>query len=256
MKRFVVLLLLAVACHREEPAQSRPEAGTPPAGAPATSAPPAASEPSTSTTATAPSLPAVSGPKLMPVDEATKDPSLVAFRTQLLDIVRRKDTAALLAVVEPTIRTTFGGGGGVADLRKQWKLDDADSHLWNELDEIFRNGGKFQQGGDTSRFWAPYVYSAWPDSHDAFAYFAILGENVPLRSGPTDSAPPVALLSHDIVEGIESAQEHPPDFRRIRTADKREGWVAAKNVRSPIGYRAGLVKKNGTWKIEALVAGD
>jgi hypothetical protein len=242
MKRAVfALLFVFAACERPSTpsAESRPDSSVTPTPAPVT-----------------PAVPVVTGPKLMPVDEATNDPTLVAFRTQILDIVRRKDVAALLALVDPKIRTSFGGGGGTADLRRQWKLDEPDSQLWNELDEIFRNGGRFQQGGDTPRFWAPYVYSAWPDSHDAFTHFAVLGQNVPLRSGPTEAAPPIATLSYDIVEGIDSAEEHPADFRRIRTADKREGWVAAKSIRSPIGYRAGVVKKPEGWRIEALVAGD
>src|SRR5207253_3094380 len=65
---------------------------------------PATTTPSTTTTAAeatpppppaAPAAPSVAGPKLMPVDEASGDPSLVAFRDELSAAVRRRDTDAV-----------------------------------------------------------------------------------------------------------------------------------------------------------------
>lgn len=192
----------------------------------------------------------------MPVDEAAADPELSAFRTQLLDAVRRKDANAVLGMLDPKIRTNFGGGGGGADFRRQWKLDQPDSPLWSELEAIFTHGGTFQKEGTERRFWAPYVYSAWPEDRDAFTSLAVTGEQVPLRSGPSGTAPMIATLHYDLVDAVQSSGEAPAEFRHVRTADGRDGWVAARDVRSPIGYRAGLVRKNGLWKIEALVAGD
>jgi len=42
----------------------------------------------------------------------------------------------------------------------------------------------------------------------------------------------------------------------VKTSGGVEGWVAAADVYSPIGYRAGFSNRTGEWKLEALVAGD
>jgi hypothetical protein len=79
---------------------------------------------------------------------------------------------------------------------------------------------------------------------------------VPLHAAADASSPALATLRYDIVEIIQGTGETPAGFKHVRTADGKEGWVATDAVRSPIAHRAGIVQKNGTWKIEALVAGD
>ena len=43
---------------------------------------------------------------------------------------------------------------------------------------------------------------------------------------------------------------------KVRLKDGREGWLWAKEVRSPIDYRATIEKRKGKWMITAFVAGD
>jgi hypothetical protein len=240
MKRLPLLVvLLSLACRENRSTESQAvttAAETTAAETITTAPPPAAAE--------APAAPSVNGPKLMPVDEASSDPSLVAFRTGLLDAVRRRDADAVVAMADPKIRTSFGGGGGAADLRASLK----NPGVWEDLEQILTQGGKFQ--GES--FWAPYVYSAWPDAHDAFRFVAITGDSVPLRESADASAKVIATLSHDIVE----AKEEKGDWQQVKTADGKTGWVEASSVRSPVGYRAGFLKMDGKWKMNALVAGD
>jgi len=172
--------------------------------------------------------------KLLPVDEASRDPTFVAYRAQLLAAVRRRDSAAVLAATDPNIRTGFGDEGGIKDL----KLDT----LWSELEQILTLGGTFRSG----MFWAPYVYSAWPESHDAFQHVAVIAANVPLRETPAGRT--IATLAYDILRRL-------PD-QRVETMDGRKGWIESRFVRSPIDYRAGFTKRGGEWKMTALVAGD
>ena len=190
---------------------------------------------------TASQLPAVMGPKLLPVDEATKDPSLVAFRTELLAAVRARDFDKIVSMTDPKIRTDFGGGGGSDALRKA--LQDAD--VLRDLEFLLTHGGKFV--GES--FWAPYVYSAWPEAHDAFEHYAVIGENVPLYDRQHGQV--IANLSHDIVRRASDV-----DAINIRTADGRQGWIEPGQLYSPVGYRAGFVRVGGRWKMNALVAGD
>ena len=248
MKRLLCVVLLSVAC-RENP--------SPESQATVTTSETTVSEAPVTVTETAPVqatvpvndiAPLVKGPKLVPVDEASGDPSLVAFRDELLAAVRRGDVDALVALADPKIRTSFGDGGGAAELRRGLK----EGSLMKELEQILPLGGKFVGTGETRSFWAPYVYSAFPDSHDVFQSLVVIGEKVPLRQTPKGDAHVMALLSHDIVE----IGKKEGDWQQIKTADGRHGWVEKRSVRSPIGYRAGFLKMDGKWRMNALVAGD
>lgn len=213
-----------------------------------------ASPPTPTAASSAPALPSVSGPKLPLVDEGPTDPSFAAYRRQLLDIVQRHDAAALIAAVDPKIRTSFGDGGGIEDLRRQWKLDAPDSPLWRELEQILTLGGTFRGEGAERSFWAPWVYSAWPESHDAFTSLAVIGDGISLHETPDRSAPVIARLSYDIVTPSSDARDD--GWREIKIADGRSGWIESKSLRSPIEYRAGFQQRDGVWRMTALVAGD
>ena len=197
----------------------------------------------------------VSAPgNLCPVDNADRDPTFVAYREQLQAAVAARDTATLLSLIDPNVRTDFGGGGGLDDFRKQWALDSPDSPLWRALDDILRLGGSFRGAGDETSFWAPYVYAVWPESADAFEHVAAVRANVALREKPDPNAAVVAEVDWAVLRLVGGA---PSDqWRQVRTADGKEGFVAAADVRSPIGYRAGFNRVNGQWKMTALVAGD
>lgn len=245
MKRsLTILLFLTFAC-RENVA---PESVTTTTSETATAPSPIAPElPSTPPAATS-TAGAVNGPKLMPVDDAPQDAALVAYRNQLLEAVRRNDAAGVVALVDPKIRTSFGDGGGAAEFRKAISREE----VMADLEFVLSHGGRFQGEGDSRSFWAPYVYGAWPEEHDAFQSLAVIDGNVPLRESKDPSSPVVATLAYDIVTLVMSEGE----LRQVKTGDGKIGWVDARHVRSPIGYRAGFNKVQGQWKMNAFVAGD
>src|SRR5215469_11392998 len=136
--------------------------------------------------------------KLLPVDEAAKDPSFKAFRDALIDAVKRKDTQFVLEVVAPDILSDFGGGNGIQNFKTKWRLGNAaESKLWAELETILSMGGSFRVEDGKKSFWAPYVYSAWPDDldcgEDAQCY-AVTGDHVNVRREPNSAAPIVRSL--------------------------------------------------------------
>jgi len=230
---FLFLTLFAVACGTES--------STPPTTA---STPPAA-EPATPTTPATPAPPVCTAAanRLCPVDEGANDASFVEFRNRLREAVRSKDEKALLELIDPKVRTSFGDGGGIEEFRAP------DSKLLPELAKVLDLGGTFREG----MFWAPYVYSAWPESIDAFEHLAAIRDSVPIRSNPSASAPVVATASWSI---LQLAQGREDGWLRVKTAEGVEGWVAAADVHSPVGYRAGFSKRSGKWLMEAFVAGD
>lgn len=244
MRKFAFALLLVAACQRAEVVESTTRAAetTETVSSTTTTAP----EESTTQAPTPSAPPAVTGPKLAFVDEAAKDPSFAAYRDQLLAAVRARDAKTVLALSDPNIRTSFGEGGGRAALEQALKEE-----VWGELEQILTLGGSFREG----MFWAPYVYSAWPESQDAFETLAVIGDDVPLRESGDAGAPAIATLSRDLVTRA-SAPGAGGAWTKVKTADGKTGFVDAKSLRSPVGYRAGFLKTKDGWRMNAWVAGD
>jgi len=239
----VALSLIAMLGGACAPAVSPQVAGQPVAASAPT--PVAAPTPGASS---APAVPRV----LLPVDEASRDPSFVAFRESLMDVVARKDRAALLAVIDPTgIRSSFGGDGTLAEFENLWSLDRPDSKLWPELLTVLSMGGAFESD---DAFWAPYVFSSFPESVDAFEWLAITGQKAPLHSEPRDESPILARLDYTLVRSPDAPE--PGDWTRVTLDDVGTGFVRSDLVRSPVDYRAVFTKRDGRWVMTAFVAGD
>jgi hypothetical protein len=257
-------LLFLVAC-REEPRQTgaaHPGTGTRGNGTQATVATqqatttiPADLPATASAIATEPPACTPRSDRLCPVDQGASDPSFVAFRKELADAVRDKNEEKLMLLVDPQVRTSFGGDGGAASFRRSWRTSSPHSPLWSELRAILQSGGSFQGNSEERSFWAPYVYSSWPDAYDAFEYVAALGPVVSLRSKAGDHAPVVTTLDWRIVKLMPETKEN-SRWRHVRTTEGKEGWVKSDDVRSPIAYRAGFSKRRGKWLMDALVSGD
>lgn len=203
-----------------------------------------------------PVAPCRPGPeRLCPVDEAASDPAFAAYRTALLQVVAARDLEALRRMVDPGVRTSFGGGGGFKALIDQWEAGSGSAALWDELDGILRGGGAFRGEGESRSFWAPYVYASWPEDVDAYEHVAATGSGVVIRERPDPEGAEVARVDYEILELVRREEES-DEWARVRTQSGVEGWVASGEVRSPIGYRAGFNRVDGTWRMTALVAGD
>jgi len=183
--------------------------------------------------------------RLCPSDAGASDPSFAQFRKELRAAIEQKNQAELLKHIAPDVRTSFGGGGGLAAFKTK-------SDLWPALRTILDLGGNFTGEGDAKSFWAPYVYANWPESIDAFENVAALRAGVVLRAASSPDAAQVATVDWEILKVISRNGA----WMNVKTSGGVEGWVSSADVYSPIGYRAGFSKRGGEWKLEALVAGD
>lgn len=194
--------------------------------------------------------------KLLPVDEAKKDPSFHAFRRELVAALRRGDRVFVLGVVDPKITASFGGHEGIEGFKKYWDLDRPGPEGWNRLRDtlltILDLGGSFQGDG----FCAPYVFSRWPDDRDAFEYSAVIGRGVALRSGPSLSAPVLTRLTYDLVKVPSRGADGDGAWVKVIAPSGKPGYVSGRYLRSPIDYRACFKKAGGKWRMTVLVAGD
>ena len=196
--------------------------------------------------------------KLYPVDDAVRDPSFFTFRSQLLQALQRRDTTYLYSVMAPQIKNSFGGDDSIAGFKRLWKIEQANSPVWEQLTQVLSMGGKL--AGNT--FTAGYVFSHWPDAIDAFEFVAITGQNVSVRSEPSATATRIASLSFDIValkdwqDLSEEGRLTADTWAQLELGDGRNGWVYGRYVYSPVGYRAMFEKRYGRWLLVFLLAGD
>jgi hypothetical protein len=191
--------------------------------------------------------------RLPPIDQSSSDPSFARFRSVLTDILLRRDVRSLTAVLSPTILNSFGGDGGIREFRQQWQLDKPQrSDLWKVLLTVIGLGCT----SDGPRaFIAPYTFSRFPDSLDAFLYTVVVNRAAKLYKSPDASAPVIEQLHWDLLKLNADAS---PDQKwlQVVSAAGRSGWVHASDTRSPVDYRARFEKTGDTWKITYLLAGD
>ena len=200
------------------------------------------------------------GAKLQPVDEAPNDAEFMNFRKQLIHAVRKHDLTFVLSVLDPQIKNSFGGESGTDEFKSMWQPESADSQLWDTLLRLLSMGGSFSGKDSELYFLAPYVYSRWPNEFDPFEYAAITGTNVNLRREASPDAPVLARLSYNIVklDPDESSANEITDssWVRVTTLDGISGYVSSRYLYSPVGYRAGFIKRDGKWRMQFLIAGD
>jgi hypothetical protein len=187
--------------------------------------------------------PLVQGPKLRPVYEWEKDNTLNAFRGQMIELIRTRDTKRLFDHVDPNVHISFGPGSGIEAFQRAWYVEPH----WEEIYAIFFMGGGVLL--DSHHFETPSLRATWPEKLDPLSFAVVMSRNTLLyeRNDPKSQA--IATLSFDIVKPL-GKKGH------VRVADGRTGWVDPGLLMSPAGYRVELVRKWGTWKIEALVSGQ
>lgn len=163
--------------------------------------------------------------------------------------------------MDKNIKNGFGGNDGITEFKKQWKINSSNSELWKELLTVLTHGGTFDKRLRNS-FYAPYLFTTFPEDLDAFEYQAIFGNNVNLRSKPDLNASIVANLSYNVVKvDYENSIKFPKDeneflWLKIETLGGKKGFVKPEFVRSSIDYRAGFEKKKGKWMMTFFLAGD
>ncbi|MEO1628262.1 MAG: SH3 domain-containing protein, partial [Bacteroidota bacterium] len=202
--------------------------------------------------------------KLYPFDEAVNDESLLRFRQQLYEAVKRRNVSHLLASCSDKIKFSFGMENGKSAFIESWKLDkpQADtSGIWTELENVLSLGGAFIDP-DKEVFLAPYQ-SVVDDFTDPFSEGVITGENVRLRDQPSVEGKIIASLSWDKVSIIfqdnaksETIGGQTHYWEKVRNAKEQIGYVWGKYLGYSAGYRAAFEKEEGEWKMVTFIAGD
>ena len=198
--------------------------------------------------------------RLPPTDEGTADATWLRFRARLLEALARHDHKFVLGIVDGRIRN-ISEKNGIAEFKKLWDPQTAESPLWVELPKILFLGGVFVKSGKSAvEFCAPYIYFKWPDKAPADASGAIIAKDVLAKARPSASADTLRTLSYDLVnivdwEVADENKDTPQSWVKIQLGDSA-GYVPEQQVRSPLEYRACFAKSGANWRMTALEVGE
>lgn len=192
-------------------------------------------------------------------DEAKADPSFFQFREQLLEIIRKKDSQALLEFISPNIKNSFGGDDGIKEFRQMRLQGQSGEKFWNEIEQVVINGGCFTKpdhSGVTKEFWAPYLWcNVIRDKTTESGYFSgvVLGKDIPVRIAPNRNSELIRYVSYEEVLVDECTDN---EWQYIKLADGARGYIPRRYFRLWVDYRARFIKKDGKWIMDLFLAGD
>ena len=185
---------------------------------------------------------------LTSVDDGAEIEGFSGLRDSLRAVVARRDTAALLALVAPDARLSFGdtpgGPGGFHDV---WFEGDHGEPVWDVLPRLL-DGGSVEEDGAVM---VPAVATLWPERLDPFANVAIPGDDVVAFDAPGGT--PLATLSR-----VTLPTSGPPadGWRPVTLPDGRAAVVPEPAVLSPVGYRATFWDDGDGWHLRSFLTGD
>jgi hypothetical protein len=165
--------------------------------------------------------------------------------------VAKRDGAAFMKLVAPDVLVNFGGDNGRATFAQQWEVGSAKSGLWKQFDAILPLGCARVESARVIPSLAGQFAS--DEDADVFELAVVVSPSAKLRKTSAKDSAAIATLSWDVVRPLANEGE---TQTKVKLKDGREGWLWAKEVRSPIDYRATIEKRKGRWMITAFVAGD
>jgi hypothetical protein len=198
--------------------------------------------------------------KVEKVNDVSKSPSLTAFIEKLNAAIKTKNKSQLLAMVDDSVKFSFGEDAGKQAFIDLWQLTKNDSKIWPVLNRLVKLGGAFI--GDETHIVFPYIQAAnLPDGADPYFTYVITGADVNVRETPSLTGKIVGTLSYAIVRGHEGKEDPSSvmteQWTHILTYNaKISGWVFNDYLYGMLDYRMIVAKKNDQWMIDVLIAGD
>jgi hypothetical protein len=211
--------------------------------------------------------PIATPPKLMPVDEARKEPALAGVRDEVLAAVRARDARRVMSFVSPAVVLDGAAQKGDANWRSLDRaLANPRQEDWRRLEDSLALGGAFttKRGANKGRreFCAPYVFAAFPE-HLPLALrglerspWVIVDKHVEVHSSADESSRVIASLSYSIVPANGGEYRDPHDAARtwqaINVSAGEDGFVDSRKIRNPEGYHVCFAKEGGSWLISSI----
>ena len=192
--------------------------------------------------------------KLLPVDEASRDPGLLALLVKVRALAAQRDSYGLEALMLPTFRVEFDAGKGPAAFHRRWLPESQSSVLWRVLKRLFSLGGTFYS---ETLFALPYVYTQFPADLDPLGHVVAVKAGARLLDKPQQDGKPVGTLDYTIIPLAQRLQ--PPvmmtagRYLEVIVPPAGRCFVAESDVYSPAAHRAFFEKRGGRWRWISLV---
>lgn len=191
--------------------------------------------------------------KLPLVDEAATDATWVRFKKRLQAAIESRDKQFLLSILDRNVRNQSESTRGVAQFRRQWELDTADSPVWRELQTALQLGSAYMKRDKGPReLCAPYLLAKWPPDLQPFENAVAISRDTTVRAEPSNGSQALGTLSYDVVSVADWEVDDKADARqkwvKIRYSN-RDAYVLEEHVRSPIEQAACFVKSGNGWRM-------
>lgn len=191
--------------------------------------------------------------RLPPVDEGAGDRSWFVFKKRLQAAIDSRDKQYLLSILDKNVRNQSENTRGIAQFRRQWELDTADSPVWRELQNALLLGSAYLRRDKGPReLCAPYILGKWPDDIEPFKNAVAIAKETAVRAEPSSTAAALGTLSYDIVPitdwEVNDKSDAQQKWVRVRFRN-REGYILEEHVRSPVEQAACFVKAGTGWRM-------
>ena len=196
--------------------------------------------------------------KSLPIDQSSKDPTLVEFIKRLKVIIIQKDTSALYNQFDSAIAVSFGGGlYGKEAFKERWNLvNPAKSELWNSLLQILKLGGVFEKAENNKElFNIPYAnsnttYEKLDPDYDCFNTAVCINSHEPVFQTKSFNAKTISYLQYDFVILLDNPDQN-SQLVKIQTFNKKSKGFINKNSLIYCADPKLCLQKNraGQWKI-------
>jgi hypothetical protein len=210
--------------------------------------------------------------KIFPVDQSTKDPSLVLFLRELKKIIGSCDSTGLYKLFHPEIKITMGGElKGLKGFRYQFVKDHKITpDFWENFDKMLSLGGAFFtpiQSAEIS-YIVPYpcVDSLIPASLRGHPDFDIvlsgvcISPNSPVFEKPDRGSRVIAHLDYDIFSFANDSLNTFSTYEQFQYGEtfdhKTKGFILKKDIYYLGGLYAVFKKISGKWIITEIIYGS
>lgn len=191
------------------------------------------------------------------IDETAKDPTLVAFKSALSEVVERRDSKGLLNLIAKDVRVDiYDRRGDIAQFVEHENPADPNSPVWSDLGKILDLGGAFIED---NVFCAPYVRCPGSKTADSELFVVILGQRVPAYVAPSTGSRVIEWLSCDVLpfdgDYFPPRPDGPATGWITVFLGTRWGFVEEQKARMVGDRYFHVTKIDGRWLITTYLAG-
>ncbi|MCG9879943.1 MAG: hypothetical protein MH472_05035 [Bacteroidia bacterium] len=193
-----------------------------------------------------------------PENGGLNNPFLLAFVENLKKVVRKRDTTAFFAMLDPNVisgNATFNKG--IEAFKQYWQLDQPEKakHFWSLLGKQLELGGVTEEQNGRYYYCIPYTssnkaFSVFDYDFDWYHTGVCIKEKSIVYEEPNETSIKVGTLNYDIVEFDPNFGKG--TFCKIKTIDQRfSGYVKTHDLAFTDDPHLEIVEVESEYKIVA-----